>query len=173
MAWFIPGWGGGLTSEGRLERTLLAETSSLAEELVAEAFSLTSREFRALQYELLTEREKFPCTLPDFALAGLVRAENKALHPRKRRDFYFLLLAERKLATLGRRYSLRALLLYIFTHELIHMVRFARFVATFWMPWEERIQEERTVHYLTRKLLQGSPWEGIQEILSLFDKIYL
>lgn len=172
MAWFIPGWGRDLAPGGRLERALVAEASSLAEELVAEAFSLTPRECLSLQYELLTDYALLPCRLPDSALAGLVRAETQALHPRKRRDFYFLFLAEERLLALSQGDSLRALLLYIFTHELIHMVRFARFIAAFWMPMEVRWQEERKVHRLATQILQKVPWRELGEILSRYDKIY-
>ena len=170
MAWVLPGWGGRLKEDFSLERDLLAETSALAEELVIEAFGLNSRELKNIQYELITEANFWP--LPDFALAGLMRAETMAPLPGKRRQFYFLFLAEKRVSTLAQGDFLKALLLYIFTHELVHMARFARFMASFWMSPQERWVEEQEVHRLTKRLLEPVPSKGLTEIVARFDQIY-
>ncbi len=173
MAWLLPGWRGPLKGLGSLEPGLLAEASSLAEELVADAFSLTSRDLRFLQYEVFTERDLLFFPLPESALAGLVRGETQALLPRKRRPFYWLLLSERKILSLAEgRDFLYALLLYIFTHEFVHMVRFLRFAACFWMSPEFRFQEEKVVHNVARKILTRVPVKELRAVLSRFDQIY-
>ncbi len=173
MAWLLPGWGGPLKKKGYLEPEMLADTAALAEELVGEAFSLTSRDFRSLQYEVFTERDLLFFPLPDSALAGLVRAETRALLPRQRREFYWLLLSEQKIISLAEgRDFLRALLLYIFTHELVHMVRFLRFAAGFWMSAEDRFEEERRVHALAREILTRLRLKEMLTVLNRFDEIY-
>ncbi len=153
--------------KARLSPELLAETASLAEELVEERFRLGSR-WRALQYEVLT---KSPW-LPEESLAALMRAETDHPLPHRRRDFYLILLQEERLLKMAQGDYLRALLLYIFTHELIHMVRFVRFAASFWMRPEERAYEEALVHELSSAVLQRLKWPGLQEILRLFDLVY-
>jgi len=151
----------------------LAEASSLAEELVGEAFCLTSRDLRFLQYEVFTERDLPFFPLPDNALAGLLRGETRMLLPRKRRPFYWLLLSEKKILSLtGERDFLRALLLYIFTHEFVHMVRFLRFAASFWMPLEARFEEECRVHAVVRRILHRVPEREMITVLDRFDEIY-
>ncbi len=173
MAWVIPGWGGPLKKEAsdRLERALLGEASSLAEELVVDFFRLGGRGCRALQYEVLTDQE-FPLPLPADSLAALLRAEVAALLPHRRRDFYFIFLRESRLAKLEERDFLYALLLYIFTHELIHMVRFMQFAACFWMMPHKRWEEERLVHTLCRKVLQGLKFPRLDEVLKAFNELY-
>ncbi len=146
---------------------MLADTASLAEELVEDYFRLGSR-WRALQYEVLTQSP----WLPDETLAALVRAEVDHPLPHRRRDFYLILLQEERLLRMAQGDFLRALLLYIFTHELIHMVRFVRFAASFWMRPEERAFEEVQVHRLACEILRRIKWPGLGEVLGLFDAVY-
>ncbi len=171
MAWVLPGWGGGLElKEASLPEGALEEASSLAEELVGDFFGLTSRDWRFLQYVLFLEKE---LVFAEEALASLFLFETQALLPGKRRRFYGLFLAEDKILSLGLRGpSLEALLLYIFTHELVHMVRFLKFSASFWMPYEGRFKEEREVHLLCRKILRRVPGKELQDIIYQFDQIY-
>ncbi len=46
------------------------------------------------------------------------------------------------------------MLLYIVTHELVHVIRFSQFLALFEAPEEEKAREEILVHRLTQKILQ-------------------
>ena len=58
------------------------------------------------------------------------------------------------------------LLLYILTHELVHVVRFGAEYARFDAPMEERLEEERRVHGITRLILE--PVAG-DDLLRVFD----
>ncbi len=173
MAWVIPGWGGSLErgSSKRLERALLGEASSLAEELVVDFFRLGSRGCRALQYEVVTDQEVF-LPIPADSLAALLKAEVAALLPHRRRDFYFIFLRESRLAKLEERDFLYALLLYIFTHELIHIVRFMQFMACFWMVPHKRWEEECLVHTLCREVLGRLKFPRLDEVLKAFNDLY-
>ncbi|AEH44804.1 hypothetical protein Thein_0930 [Thermodesulfatator indicus DSM 15286] len=174
MAWFIPSWRGKLkNSKERLDKYLLGEASSLAEDLVGDYFNLADKDWRKLQYEVLLNSNYFLC-LPPKALAGLFLLETSDFLPRRRRNFYKLVLAEDQILSLGLgASSLRALLLYIFTHELIHMIRFTKFAASFWMPEKERLEEEKKVHLLSKEVLSLIKNEEIEKILKHFDKTYL
>jgi len=171
MAWVLPGWGRNLNSKNAsLPQEILETTSCLAEELVGDYFGLGVRDWRGLQYQLFFEKE---LTLTEEALAALFLFETEALLPCRRRWFYGLFLAEREILALDlKRPSLEALLLYIFTHELVHMVRFLRFWASFWMPYEKRFAEEREVHRLCRKILRKISKKELEEIIQQFDRIY-
>ena len=64
-------------------------------------------------------------------------------------------------------------MLYIFTHELIHMVRFARYEAYYYMHPQKRPAEETRVHRKAREILRALAfWPGMPETLSYFDKTY-
>ncbi len=167
MAWLIPSWRGGLAPRtGALPPEVLARTSALAEELVGDFFNLGPRDWKGLQYQVFRSREAGE------ALATLALFETPALLPYRRRWFYGIFLAEDRLLSLAWGPSLEALLLYIFTHELVHMVRFLKFRANFWMPYPLRFKEEKEVHRLTRSILKRLTFKEISEILRRFDEIY-
>ena len=76
-------------------------------------------------------------------------------------DFYRVCLQDHNiLKTLKNGHDLRLfpLLLYIVTHELVHIVRFSQFLALFETPEEHKHEEERRVHRLTQNIL--APLEG-------------
>ncbi len=56
-------------------------------------------------------------------------------------------------------------LMYLFVHELIHIVRFGRFIQRFSMPIAEREHEENIVHKQTRKILATTHLTGIEKII--------
>ncbi len=170
MPWFIPSRPDTLrTPRGKeaLCPKLLAEVATLAEELVEDHFCLGGF-WRFLQYEVVLLKELWPAG----ALASLIRAETKHILPHRRRDFYLILLPEKRLLQMGQGDYLRALLLYVFTHELVHMVRFVRFAASFWMPSAQRIKEEILVHQLTSKILRAVSLPALKEIQLFFDDLY-
>ncbi len=174
MAGVISSGRGNLEARGsfRLDRALLGDASLLAEELVTDFFHLGSRSWRAIQYEVLTDVEVF-LPLPTDSLAALIKAETSAILPHRRRDFYFVWLRESRLAHLSQeRDFLYALLLYIFTHELIHMVRFMQFAACFWMDPHKRWEEERLVHRLCQKVLGGVKLPQLKDVLKIFGLLY-
>ncbi len=57
---------------------------------------------------------------------------------------------------------------YIVTHELIHVVRFAKFLQRFDSTAVEQDAEEKRVHALTYNLLQKTRAQGLSEVLSAF-----
>ena len=57
---------------------------------------------------------------------------------------------------------------YIVTHELIHVVRFAKFLQRFDSTAAEQDIEEKRVHALTYDLLQPSRIQGLPEVLAAF-----
>lgn len=147
---------------------MLASASTLAEELVGDFFGLGPRDWLGLQYQVFPAGEG-----AENVLATLALLESPALLPCRRRWFYGIFLAEGRVLSLAQgRSFLEALLLYIFTHELIHMVRFLKFRASFWMPAPLRFEEEKKVHQLCRKVLAGLALEDLGAVLSRFDEIY-
>jgi len=139
----------------------------LAEELVFEHFRLGPRFLRRLQYEVHFLKEDWP--FPQEALAVLVRGEGPVT---RYLDPYWILLPYGRPLPFGRAF-LPALLLYIFTHELIHMVRFSCYEASYYMKSMEKWREERLVHQKTREILKDLSFlPGLFETLHYFDLIY-
>ena len=75
----------------------------------------------------------------------------------KERDFYFICLQDHQiLKALGRDKNLGVLplLVYVFTHELVHIVRFCNFNQRFDLPGVNRDAEEKIVHATTYEILK-------------------
>ncbi len=171
MAWILS-TGESLKSRGRLLPCprILAETSALAEEIVFEHYAPSPRLLKRLQYETLFFKGVWP--FPGEALAVLLRTENSSPQNPSSREAYLILFPYGRSLPFGRGF-LPALMLYIFTHELIHMIRFARYEAAYEMPPEKKLQEERWVHRKTRELLGPLHFiPGLPETLAYFDRHY-
>ena len=166
MAWVLPA-GRPLARRGRLLPCphILAETSALAEELVFEHYGLSSRLLRQIQYEARFLKEGWP--FPEEALAVLVRGR-RARGP----EPYCIFFPYGRPLPCSRAF-LPALMLYIFTHELVHMVRFARYEASYYLEAERRGEEEARVHAKAREILRPLGYfPGLAETLERFDQIY-
>jgi len=64
------------------------------------------------------------------------------------------------------------LMLYIATHELVHIIRFDAGEAAFDAPLEEKEREEENVHAITRDILQPSIYPDVKIILECFSSRY-
>ena len=58
--------------------------------------------------------------------------------------------------------------LYIITHELIHIVRFSRFLQNFDASDEEKMMEERRVHQTTHEILLPIRLSGVARGARIF-----
>ena len=169
MAWVIP-TGISLRGKGKLLPCtyLLAETSALAENLVFDHYRLSQKILKQIQYEVRFLRDSWP--FPEEALAVLVKAHNQADAPSTQREFYYIFFPYGRPLPLGRAF-LPALMLYIFTHELVHMVRFALYEASYFAGKEKRELEEKRVHAKTREILKPVAFiPGLPETLEYFEK---
>ena len=61
------------------------------------------------------------------------------------------------------------LLVYIFTHELVHIVRFCNFLQRYEVSGEKRIEEERLVHEVTFNMLKGISMPELDYVLDSYQ----
>jgi len=59
-------------------------------------------------------------------------------------------------------------LLYIITHELVHVIRFSQFLALFEACGEEQALEEARVHHLTQKILEPLNFLELTAVMSYY-----
>jgi hypothetical protein len=148
---------------------LLQTALGRSETLVARGFRIPALPSQRYPYELVT--------LVD--LKGPERAEEALAHlviyardrPRGTEHLYRICLQDdlilHRVAQNGREDGLEALLIYILTHELVHVVRFQRDEGSFMAAPEARQSEEAQVHQLTLALLEeGSVphWERLDKL---------
>ncbi|MBW2409527.1 MAG: hypothetical protein JRF72_06975, partial [Deltaproteobacteria bacterium] len=60
--------------------------------------------------------------------------------------------------------------IYIVTHELIHIVRFSKFLQSFDASPEDRMAEEKRVHDKTHTILNQVRIPGISSVLKFYHK---
>ncbi|VBB41767.1 conserved hypothetical protein [uncultured Desulfatiglans sp.] len=64
--------------------------------------------------------------------------------------------------------SLLPLMIYVFTHELVHIVRFSNFLQRFDLPWFKREEEEKAVHNITHEILRKVAIPRLGHVLSAY-----
>jgi hypothetical protein len=139
----------------------------LCELNLIEKFKLSEREISRLIYDVYILKEnKF------FKNRFATILKGKILHdlPSKRKDFYVICLNKNKIFHKKNPF-LKELLLYILTHELIHLVRFIRYESNFYSKY--KWEEEKFVHNLTKKALKDfTILPYMNKVFYYFDQIY-
>jgi hypothetical protein len=156
-------------------KELLQEAAVIAEEATSDFFKLSSSHWRRAPYDILTLEALRAEEISPHALA-LVAKYHGAPQDRLLRsaafDFYRVCLQDHNiLKTLKHSdgLSLFPLLLYIVTHELVHIVRFSQFLALFETPEERKQEEERLVHRLTQKILASLKVRDLPPVIRYYD----
>jgi hypothetical protein len=154
---------------------LLDHAIDIAEDIVGDYFKISTSQWRHYRYDIRSLKDLSPEEITDTAYAQILRY---AQHPKERlrgsfRGEYFKVCLQDHviLRTLNTHRNLLFVpfLVYIVTHELIHIVRFARFLQSFIAKETEQIEEEQRVHGLTRELLKKRKISGMESILRFFS----
>ena len=140
-------------------KELLNEAAVIAEEVTSDFFKLSPAHWRRARYDILTLEGLSREEISPHAHALVAKykgcPQNSSLQSGWF-DFYRVCLQDHNiLKTLeaSPHLSLFPLLLYIITHELVHVIRFSQFLALFEACGEEQALEEARVHHLTQKIL--------------------
>ena len=87
-------------------------------------------------------------------------------------DFYKICLQDHSiLAALANTdgMGLYPFMVYIVTHELIHIIRFSKFLQNFEASPREKLAEETRVHSRTREILKGISISGMPQVFEFYD----
>jgi C4-dicarboxylate-specific signal transduction histidine kinase len=129
-----------------------------AARLVSDYYCVAPREWRQMPYEVKTLRALDHTEVTDAALAQTVcynfkRAAGPVVI--EEGDLYRICLQDHRILDAMRhtRLGLGALLTYVLTHELVHVVRFGQRLQRIDLPVELRDDEERKVERTTRTIL--------------------
>jgi hypothetical protein len=109
---------------------------------------------------------------PAFALLNKYTDQGDAYHPRAwKRDFYSICLQDHQILKAMERdgnLDLLPLMVYVFTHELIHIVRFCNFAQRFEVNGEGREREEKIVHAMTYDVLSSLSLKNLDYVLDVY-----
>jgi len=153
---------------------LIAETVQMAEELVSDHFKMSASEWLRPRYDVKTLTDLSPEEIVDGPFAQIIRYLGKP-HDRNlgsaAYDFYKICLQDHAiLKALHESSELGPMpfLLYIITHELIHIVRFSKFIQRFDASETEKQSEEIRVHGITHEILKPLSVEGLDAVFQFY-----
>jgi hypothetical protein len=163
------------------ERSYVSLSFAHAERLTGTFFQIAPGEWLSRRYDVRTLAQLENHEVHEAAFAQLCKysaLQEKEGDPQKGFHFYRVCLQDNRILDAIRRGSsfikLVPLLLYIATHELVHILRFERGESDFDMPAVDRTKEEGRVDAITRSILSLSPVAGheLNLVLDCFGNGY-
>jgi hypothetical protein len=156
------------------EIAVLRQSIDLSEELLSERYKISTSQWKRYRYDIQSLRDLQEKEITDAAFAQIhryLRHPHERLRGSEPGDFFKICLQDHVIQRAMQRdtvIQLFPLSLYIVTHELIHVIRFAKFLQRFDSTEMEQEAEEVRVHALTYDLLQPRKIPGLPEVLSAF-----
>jgi hypothetical protein len=151
---------------------VLEEAISISEDVISDYFSLSSNHWVRNPYEVRTLREVSSWEYPGKAFAHLVHYGKNITQKQSGRDslkFYRICLNDHNIldqTSGGKRERLLPFLVYIITHEFVHIMRFSRYYCH--PEFNDRGKEEQKVHLATRNILTRIGIRGLDAVLKRF-----
>lgn len=152
---------------------VIGDAGAIAEEVLSDRFALTSGHWRRWPYEVRRRCELRPGEDPGDSFAHLVRYGKEVGEKERGGDclqFYRVCLNDPAILRAtggGGAERLLPFMVYVMLHELIHIVRFGRYL---YHPLREegRGREEARVEALTRELLAPVRLPGLSGVIAYF-----
>lgn len=147
---------------------------AMSEELVSNHYKMSASQWLRPKYDVKTLIELDENEIVQGPFAQVVRYVGKredSVLGSGAYDFYKICLQDHAiLIALAEDKQLKLLpfILYIVTHELVHIVRFSKFLQSFDASAEEKLVEEARVHKETRRILAKVQIPGIGSVLEYY-----
>jgi len=152
----------------------ISEALTIAEEKIGDYYKFSLGQWKRHKYDVKTLRSLEEDEITSFAFA-LLNKRSRIVEgfdsSTKKRDFYFICLQDHLILNALQKdnnLSLLPLLVYIFTHELVHIVRFCNFYQRYDISGEIREIEENLVHGTTFDILKDSSLHNMGYILDSY-----
>lgn len=148
----------------------------MAEELVSNHYKMSANQWLHPKYDIKTQADLTPNEIISGPFAQIIRykgqRENASLES-STYDFYKICLQDHSILSIieqAPEIKLFPFLLYIITHELIHIVRFSKFLQRFDASPQEKMTEESRVHQLTHDILNAKNISDLSEVMMFYQK---
>jgi hypothetical protein len=147
---------------------------TMAEELVSNHFKMSASQWLRPKYDIKTLADLSNNEIIDGPFAQIIRYQGYRKGSSlgsESYDFYKICLQDHTILTTlanAPSLSLMPFSLYIITHELIHIIRFSKFLQSFDANPDEKKTEERRVHMLTHQILSGVNISGMADVLDFY-----
>ncbi len=147
---------------------------TMAEELVSDYFKMSRNEWLRPKYDVETLVNLKHDEIVDEPFAQIVRYQGRRKGTTLGSgyyDFYKICLQDHtilKALEQSKELALMPFSLYIIAHELIHIVRFGKFLQNFDASQNEKLAEERRVHTLTHQVVAAIGVPGMEHVLAFY-----
>ena len=154
----------------------VSEALDIAEDKTGDFYKFSFGQWKRHRYDVktLSSLNNNEITTHAFALLNKCSRITGGFESKtKNRDFYLICLQDNQiLKALIRDQDLGflALLVYIFTHELVHIVRFSNFFQRFEISGKGRENEERVVYETTFEILKDLSLPKLDYILESYQR---
>jgi hypothetical protein len=165
-----------LTTFSPEQLKVITESAAMAEELVSNHYKMSANQWLRRRYDFRTLTDLTPEEIVAGPFAQIIRYEGKKKDQSlgsSSYDFYKICLQDHHiLAALADSEDLKLFpfSLYITTHELIHIVRFSKFLCNFVASSHEKMVEEARVHEKTRIILSTVSIPDMAGVLKFYEK---
>lgn len=153
----------------------VSEALDISEDRTGDYFKFSAGQWKRHRYDVKTLSQLAGDEVVPNVFALLKKIDGKAerVEPSSRkRDFYFICLQDHRILKALKRdrdLGLLPLLVYVFTHELVHIVRFCNFSQRFEVSTKDREKEERIVHATTYEILKELSLPKLDYILNSYE----
>lgn len=149
---------------------------AMAEELVSNCYKMSEAQWLHRRYDVKTLADLCPDETTDGPFAQIIRYKGRLKDTSlssSTYDFYKICLQDHSILAALKQSSdieLFPFILYIVAHELIHIVRFSKFIQNFDASCKEKTAEEKRVHEKTHEILSAVKVAGLTDVLKFYDK---
>jgi hypothetical protein len=163
-----------MQSFGKDDLVVVNEAVAVAEELTSDAYKMSFAEWRRRRYDVRTVADLSPEEIVYGPFAQIIRYLGRKAETSlgsSEYDFYKICLQDHSILSTLDEFSgldLFPFALYIVTHELIHVIRFTKFLQAFEASPQEKIEEEARVHERTRAILEPAPIRGMESVFEFY-----
>jgi hypothetical protein len=154
----------------------VGEALEIAEDKTGDFYKFSIDQWKKHRYDVKTLESLADNEISSYGFALLnkySRVGNLLESKMNDSDFYLICLQDHHIIDALRRdknLKLLSLLVYIFTHELVHIVRFCNFFQRFEVSGMGKEREERLVHEITYKILQRICLPSMDYILESYSR---
>jgi len=147
---------------------------AMAEELVSDYYKMSASQWLHGKYDVKTLADLKDDETVQGPFAQIIRYKGRRKDSSLESltyDFYKICLQDHSILSAFKQspqIKLFPFTLYIVTHELIHIVRFSKFLQNFGASHEEMMIEERRVHEITHEILLEVRVSGMEDVLKFY-----
>jgi len=155
---------------------IVNDSVEIAEELVSNHYKMSASQWLHRRYDVKTLVDLSSDEVVHGPYAQIIRYKGQRKDTSlgsSTYDFYKICLQDHSILAIIEQISemkLFSFTLYIIIHELIHIVRFSKFLQSFDASPEEKLEEEARVHKKTHGILKTIRFSGLTDVLKFYNK---